>query len=410
MKVLVSAYACEPDKGSEPGVGWHWICEIAKNNEVWVCTKANNRESIERELDKNPNNHLHFIYVDLPKWLTFWKKGQQGVHAYYYLWQFAALKHALTAHRDVNFDIGHHVTFVNAWLWTFLALMPLPYIWGPIGTNSKMPPQLLRHTGERIRNSLRYNVQAFIRIMDPLYWISALRASLILVINRETQHIFPLYNLARRKIHIETAIGIEQPNDIKKRKNNKLIIIFIGRFLLIKGIHLAMEAFAKFARKKNDVTFQIIGEGPLEKSLRDFVKSADLTDKVEFIHWMPRNSVLGFLQQADVFLFPTMEGAGMVVLEAMASGLPVVCLDFGGPSTMVDEKSGFRIKIKNYNETIELLVQAMQILYENKDIRRKMGSSALKRVSERFTWNKKSQIINIYYNEIIDRQSRNDQP
>ena len=90
LKVLVSAYACEPDKGSEPGVGWNWAKQIAKFAETWVITRTNNRETIEKELHKNPISNLHFVYVDLPKSMRFWKKGQRGVHLYYYFWQFAA--------------------------------------------------------------------------------------------------------------------------------------------------------------------------------------------------------------------------------------------------------------------------------------------------------------------------------
>jgi hypothetical protein len=79
LKVLISAYACEPHKGSEPGVGWNWAKQIAKFAEVWVITRANNREVIEEELKRSPEPNLHFIYVDLPKWMRFWKKKQRGV-------------------------------------------------------------------------------------------------------------------------------------------------------------------------------------------------------------------------------------------------------------------------------------------------------------------------------------------
>ena len=76
LKVLISAYACEPHKGSEPGVGWNWARQIAEFAEVWVITRANNREIIEEEFKRNPVSNLHFIYVDLPKSLRFWKKGE----------------------------------------------------------------------------------------------------------------------------------------------------------------------------------------------------------------------------------------------------------------------------------------------------------------------------------------------
>jgi glycosyltransferase involved in cell wall biosynthesis len=400
LKVLVSAYACEPDKGSEPGVGWQWVIAIAANHDVWVCTKGNNKDNIERELRNKPIPNLHFIYVDLPQWLSFWKKGQRGVHLYYYLWQFAAFFHSIKIHRKIGFDIGHHITFVNAWLWTFLALMPIPFIWGPIGTNRKLPPQLLPNIYERAKNLLRYSFQILIRSIDPLYWISVIRADVILVINKDTQNIFPLRYIAKHKIDIEPAIGTD-PIHHKSNRDNIFNVLFVGRFILIKGVHLAMEAFAIFSKEKENVRFTLIGEGLLEKRLLHIVKEARIEDKVSIVRWMPREFAIAAMSKSDAFLFPTMEGAGMVVLEAMAAGLPVICLDFGGPSTMVDDKSGIRVAIKSYTETIAALSRALEFLYNNPRIKDSMGSCAAERVANLYTWSKKSEIVDKYYKHII---------
>ena len=75
LKILLSAYACEPHKGSEAGVGWHWAVELSRlRHEVWVITRANNRTAIDAELAHNPHPNLHFIYYDLPDWAKSWKK------------------------------------------------------------------------------------------------------------------------------------------------------------------------------------------------------------------------------------------------------------------------------------------------------------------------------------------------
>jgi len=145
LKVLVSAYACEPDKGSELGVGWNWAKQIARFHEVWVITRANNREPIEKELQKNPISNLNFIYVDLLKWLSFWKSGQRGIYSYYYFWQLKVLVKGLQLHRKVKFDLAHHITFGNCWMPATLSLMPIPFVWGPIGGAQKAPTSLVRH-------------------------------------------------------------------------------------------------------------------------------------------------------------------------------------------------------------------------------------------------------------------------
>jgi len=87
MKILLSAYACEPNRGSEPGVGWHWALEIEKlGHEVWILTRSNNKPVIDEYYSQNkqPSN-LHFAYFDLPDEIKKWKKGGRLVRTYYFL-------------------------------------------------------------------------------------------------------------------------------------------------------------------------------------------------------------------------------------------------------------------------------------------------------------------------------------
>ena len=144
MKVLLSAYACEPGKGSEPGVGWNWVRQIARFAEVWVITRANNRPVIEQALEREPLPNVHWVYFDLPRWARFWKKGQHGVHLYYYLWQIGIYFLAKRLHREVGFDLVHHVTFVNYWMPSFLSLLPPPFVWGPVGGGESAPKAFYR--------------------------------------------------------------------------------------------------------------------------------------------------------------------------------------------------------------------------------------------------------------------------
>src|SRR5439155_23557282 len=102
LKVLVSAYACEPGKGSEPYVGWNLPLQLSYHHEIWVLTRSNNRECIEAELQRNPQPGLHIAYLDLPRWASFWKKGRRGIHLYYFLWQVRAFFVARRLHREVG--------------------------------------------------------------------------------------------------------------------------------------------------------------------------------------------------------------------------------------------------------------------------------------------------------------------
>ena len=111
LRILLSAYACEPDRGSQPGVGWEWATRLAKRHEVWVLTRANNRPAIERALGPNSGQEfLRFVYLDLPRWVLWLKRKKLiPVPLYYVLWQVAAARCAKRLRIDP--DIVHHVTF-----------------------------------------------------------------------------------------------------------------------------------------------------------------------------------------------------------------------------------------------------------------------------------------------------------
>ena len=154
LKVLVSAFYCEPGKGSEEGVGWNMAREIARHHEVWTLTRLKNRRSIEAEMSRVPVPRLHFVYCDLPSWGRWWARGQLlEWHLYYYLWQIYIYFVARRLHREVRFDLLHHVTFVKYWIPSFLALLPVPFVWGPVGGGESAPRSFWRDFRAKARLS-----------------------------------------------------------------------------------------------------------------------------------------------------------------------------------------------------------------------------------------------------------------
>src|ERR1017187_6809913 len=80
LRILLSAYACGPGEGSEPGMGWHWALEIARlGHEVCILTRENNLPSIERALGLHGDLRIQVAGYDIPRWMRWWKKGGRGV-------------------------------------------------------------------------------------------------------------------------------------------------------------------------------------------------------------------------------------------------------------------------------------------------------------------------------------------
>ncbi|BCL60057.1 hypothetical protein DGMP_07500 [Desulfomarina profundi] len=138
MKILLSAYACEPNKGSEPGVGWNWAIELVKfGHDVHVLTRANNKPVIDAYFAANNKpKTLHFLYYDCPVWIQRFKKENRGIHLYYLLWQWGAYQLVKHVHAEVNFDMVHHITFGVVRQPSFMGGLDIPFTFGPVGGGS----------------------------------------------------------------------------------------------------------------------------------------------------------------------------------------------------------------------------------------------------------------------------------
>ena len=169
-RILLSAYACEPGKGSEPEVGWMWATELAAaGHEVWVITRAANRAAIEASAEPRRLPSLHLVYFDLPDWLRRWKHGDRGVHWYYALWQWGAYRIARRLTRRIQFDRVHHVTFVGLRAPSFMGLLGLPFVLGPVSGGECVPRPLRdgMSPAARLREWLRDLANRATRL-DPL--------------------------------------------------------------------------------------------------------------------------------------------------------------------------------------------------------------------------------------------------
>jgi glycosyltransferase involved in cell wall biosynthesis len=394
VKVLLSAYACEPGKGSEPGVGWRWALEIARmGHDVWVLTRSNNEESIENELAKMPPvGNLHFLYYDLPEWARFWKKKNRGVHLYYLLWQWGAYRLACQVHARERFDKVHHITFGVIRLPSFMGNIGVPFVFGPLGGGETAPWAMRAGYGPRgwLRDVLRDVSNQMIRF-DPLMRTTFRQAESIYVKTPESAHFIPELYKGKVKCQLEIGIdslGEEEASGKTRADKNPLRILYVGHFLYLKGMHLGLPAFKKLLSVSGDARLTLLGEGPDEQRWRKLAEALQIPPNVDWINWVPQKEVAQLYQSHDVLLFPSLhDSSGNVILEAMACGLPVVCLDLGGPGEMVDDTCGFAVKTAGLDQenVIQKLADCLIELAEDSDLLGRLREGALKKVQE-FSW------------------------
>lgn len=388
MKILLSAYACEPDKGSEPGIGWNWAIELARlGHEVWVLTRANNKASIEAvSSDCEEFGKLNFLYYDLPTWARWWKKGGRGIRFYYLLWQVGAYRIAKHMHREMRFDLVHHITFGLVRQPSFMGGLGIPFIFGPVAGGERAPWKLRFGYGIRgwLLDGLRDMANSFVKF-DPFMWYTFRKATKIYATSEQTRNLIP--SIFRNKTCIQLAIGWDGNNKSEghKEKDHIVRVLYVGRFLYWKGLHLGLAAFAKLLESIPNARFTLVGKGSEEKKWKKLVDKLDITDNVDWVSWVDQNNLTELYQQHNVFLFPSLhDSGGMVVLEAMSFGLPVICLDLGGPGVMVNETCGYKINTIGCPETkvVDSLSDALIKFFEDAEQRKYLIKGALKRANE----------------------------
>jgi glycosyltransferase involved in cell wall biosynthesis len=402
MRVLLSAYACEPSRGSEPGVGWNRVRQISLFHEVWVLTRSNNREPIEQALAAEPLPRAHFVYCDLPRWARFWKKGSRGLRLYYYLWQCAAYCKARGLHREIGFDLAHHVTFVNCWQPSIVALLPVPFVWGPVGGAESMPRALRNCLSFSARiHELARDLARFRGRMDPFLRATARRASMTLTTTRQTQQFVERLGCRRTEILLEAGISAEERNWLRGfagERRGPFRLLSLGTLIHWKGFDLGLRAFAEFHRDHPESEYWIVGDGAQRKHLERLARQLAVADSVVFWGERPRAEAVGRLAECDVLVHPSLhDSGGWVCLEAMAAGRPVVCLDLGGPGEEVTGETGIKIAAHSPAQAVHDMAGAFRKLAADPALRARLGAGGQRRVEEHFAWEKKTgHMLEIY--------------
>jgi len=402
-KVLMSAYACEPGMGSEPGVGWNMPQEIAKYHDLWVITRAINRELIEAELAKYPVQGLHFIYFDLPKWFRFWEKVGYGVQIYYYLWQLGIYPLAKRLHRKVGFSLAHHITFVRYWTPSLLVLLPIPFLWGPVGGGESAPKTFRKNFSaegqryERLRDLARWLGER-----DPLVRHTAHKCKMALVTTKETYKQVLSLRASCIRVFGACALSEQEIDSLKemfRQKSTPIRFISIGRLLHWKGFHLGLRAFDQCGLRNSE--YWVIGDGPERRRLKGIAYSLNIESRVKFWGNFSRKEALAKLGQSSILVHPSLhDSGGFVCLEAMAAGKPVICIDLGGPAVLVTEETGFKIQAHDPQQVVDDIAAAMKKLAASKSLRKQMGYAGQKRIKDVFSWHAKANEFNRIYEKI----------
>lgn len=401
-QILVSAYGCEPVKGSESGVGWNWVLQMAKKNKLHVITRANNRDSIELHIPEEYAENIIFHYYDTPDFFRKLKNKSKGLYLYYLLWQIGIMPLVFKINRENEIDYNMHLTFGSMWMPTFLPFSRTPFIWGPVGGGDCEPMSFIRTLGlkQRIIQSGRY-IMNRLSFLHPSIMIPSIKAKKIICRTEGSAKVIPSFLRCKTSVMLETAMeGDIFDYHRQDRKDNQIRFISTGRLMASKNLLTSVRALAMIP-KDVDFKYTIVGSGPQKTLIEKEAQKLGIGDNVEMIAELPRPEVLKLVERSDIYLFPSLrEGGSWALMEAMVIGLPVICLDYAGMKITVDNECAIKLPVTNPVQMPKDMADAILKLINDADLRKSMGNAGRDRIKTIFNWDAKGNFMENLFMEL----------
>lgn len=413
MKVLLSTYSCFPSQSSEPGSAWRAIHDALQEHEVWavIADAHNHRQLTEPWLAQHPLPNFHPVFFRLPFPLQRLSEMRPTVAIYYHLWQELLQGLVRKLHRDVKFDLVHHVTFGRYWSPSGLRALQVPFIWGPVGAAEKGPREFVRELPWRCRvTELLRNTALSRGERSAAVRATARAATLAIGVTRESCSALRRVGARRVEQLPQTALTDEELAEFEALPApppGPLRAICIGRQVHWKGFHLAIRAFARFARTSPGAELWLVNDGEFRPELEKTAARAGVSARVKFLGQLPAyRDVVAALGQSHVMMHPALhEAFGNVCLEALAAGRPVACLDIGGPASQVTPETGFAAPATHPEEAVAALAGFLERIDRDRALLAAMSAAARAHARRNFTMRRVHEQMQRFYREAVEEHA-----
>lgn len=390
MKILLSAFACAPNVGSEAGVGWRYAMELSRRHQVIVLTDTS-RQSLIKAFGILPPS-LHVVYYR-PRLTLNVQMNSRNAQMLYQLWQMGAWRVAKALDAKHDFDLVWHLTYgvfrQPSWMWR----LGKPFVFGPVGGGESTPLRL--RSGQRLPEQLRDLLRDILNQLawvQPALWTCVRKADLVLAKTPETRACLPRSVRERTVVQQEVGGYLRHGTPLRasRAEGAPLRALFAGRLEGWKGSHFALAAFAQFVTAGGDGELVIVGSGPMEGRLCELIAQHGMGERIRMVSRMPQDELFALYESFDLLLFPSLhDSSGNVVLEALSFGLPVVCVDLGGPPELVTPECAVVVETQGIGprELERRLAQALLDLYREPQRLQAMRLAGLAHVAQ-VTWEK----------------------
>ncbi len=416
LSILINAYACSPNMGSEPGMAWNWCVNLAKDCELHIITEGEFRDNIEAVLPTLPQGkNMHFYYNPVSDEIRkmCWNQGDWRFYKYYREWQWKTYMMAEEIIRQHHIDIVHQLNMIGfrepGYLWK---IEDKPFVWGPIGGLKQFPSSYLEGAGikmklfNRVKNIINiYQIKHDKRVDQALK-----KADLLISSIPDSYNAIKKYKGLNSIIIPETGCFIDD-NSIKRNKEEKVDddfrLLWVGKFDFRKQLNIALATMSKLKDKSN-IKLIICGSGSDNQIsyYKQMAINLGIEDNVVWKGNIENSKVKEEMRKSDIFFFTSVsEDTSTVVLEAVSCGLPVLCFDTCGMGYVINESVGQKVPLTNPRQSADEFAEKINYLYNNREYLQKLSDGCKQRQKE-LSWDNKAKQMVELYNKVKNERKR----
>lgn len=403
MKVLVAAFACDPDAGSEGGIGFHFVRSLAEaGHHVWCLTTPKARERVEQAHSQmtEGRDRLQFVYFWPPIFEGRPYKNMVEMYAYYLFWQRRLAEVAQRIDEDADVDVCHHITWGSLQLGSGLWRLGKPMVFGPVGGGQFSLPGFEAYFSDSRGKEVARTVLSYVLTrLYPDCIQTVRRAGKIFVSNRETAEMARRIGCREPTLLSDPALSTEWLDSSERTyaTHGPLRLLWVGRLLSRKGLLLTLEALA---RSRVDFRLTVAGDGPIAAEIDLAINAMGLTDRVARLGQVPHDRMIDLYRSHDALIAtPLRESVGVQLLEAMASGLPIITLNLHGAAVLVPDEAGIKVEATSVEATRRDLAFAIERAAGDRGRLALMGRAA-QRAAADYIWPNKIEIFTQSYRDI----------
>jgi glycosyltransferase involved in cell wall biosynthesis len=404
LRVVIVAQNASTKFGGESILPWHYFRLLRKRGvDARLVVHERTRDELLALLPQEAER-MHFV-PDLPSQRALWQIGRRmpgrieentiglWLHAATARMQRKLVRELVSKHR---IDVVHEPIPVSPKQPSFMYGLGAPVVIGPMNGGMDFPPAFAGSASlaERTFMGVGRELAHAVNLAIP----GKREAAVLLTANERTRRALPRSAASKVIQLVENGVDLSLFHGRKQAASSdgRCRFVFMGRLVDWKRVDLLLEACALLRGQR--FTLEVLGDGPLRAALEAQAKALELSERVTFHGMLPQQRCSALLGESDALVLPSLrECGGAVVLEAMATGLPVVATDWGGPADYLDAETGILVEPKNHTEFVAGLASAMRRLIEAPELRRKLGAAGRQRVEREFDWERKiDRILEIY--------------